>query len=483
MAGIVGLGSANKETVLRKALAKIAHRGGAGSSVRSINGATLGQVWPVAQEDFAISLGRHSVTLDGEIHNWTRLATGSACPLEALERAYSAAGPGFVADLDGPFALAIAAPEGLFLARDLVGKSPLYYGKSQGRLCFASELKALLGWANEIREFPPGHYCKPGEGLVEFARLEKRPPLRLPPEEMARQLRQFLVASVRKRIGKGDVGAWLSGGLDSATMTALARRQVPRLHSFAVGLEGAPDLQYARIVADFVGTKHHERICTVEEMLAVLPQVIYHLESFDALLVRSSITNFLVGRLAAEDVPAVLSGEGGDELFAGYAYLKELDIADLPDELIDITKRLHNTALQRVDRCSASHGLVARTGFLDKDLVEYALGIPAEMKLRSNGARVEKWILRRAMEGLLPAEVLTRTKAKFWEGAGVGELLAAHAEEKISDAEFLRERNLPDGSALKTKEELFYYRIFEEHFGAALSPALVGRTKETPSHS
>ncbi|MDH4209759.1 MAG: asparagine synthase-related protein, partial [Anaerolineae bacterium] len=150
----------------------------------------------------------------------------------------------------------------------------------------------------------------------------------------------------------------------------------------------------------------------------------------------------------------------------------------LPDELVDITRRLHNTALQRVDRCSSSHGLVAKTAFLDRDVVEFALQIPSSMKLYDN--EIEKWILRRAMDGLLPNEVLNRTKSKFWEGAGVGELLAAHSEEAISDAEFASQRKLPTGEVLNTKEELSYHRVFHEQFGEAVDPSLVGRTKGAP---
>ena len=230
-------------------------------------------------------------------------------------------------------------------------------------------------------------------------------------------------------------------------------------------------------MAEYIKSDHHEAIVDLEEMLAALPRVIYHLESFDALLVRSSITNYLVAQLASDYVSDVFSGEAGDELFAGYAYLKDLDPSTLQEELIDITGRLHNTALQRVDRCASAHGTVAHTAFTDPDVVEYSISIPVDLKLRDG---VEKWILRRAMDGSLPRRVLHRTKAKFWEGAGVGDLLAARAEETITDDDFRRERTLRDGQVLNSKEELMYYRIFADHFGDVRSLLWMGRTKGAP---
>lgn len=480
MAGIVGTNAVTTTHELEAALSRIEHRGGSGKSVRVMQGAALGQVWPRAQEQLGIGLADSPVALDGEIHNWVELWAGATNPLEAVEKAYRADGMRFVSRLDGPFALAIAGSDGLFLARDPFGKSPLYYGRRNGSLCFASELKALAGWARDITEFPPGHAYLSGRGMIRYAGIEQQEPLDLPAHDVATELRARLVASVGKRIDGDDFGAWLSGGLDSASMAALASRQHANLQTFAAGIEGAPDLEYARATASFVGSRHHEMICTLEDMLEALPLVIYHLESFDALLVRSSVMNFLVGKMASEHVPAVLSGEGGDELFAGYSYLKALDPEEIPAELVDITRRLHNTALQRVDRCSASHGLVARTGFLDQDVVDFALRIPIEMKIHGD-EQTEKWILREAMEGLLPEEIRTRAKAKFWEGSGVGELLATHADEAISDAEFEAEREVAPQIRLNTKEELFYFRIFAEQFGSTLPPDLVGRTKGAPS--
>ena len=422
---------------------------------------------------------RTAVVLDGEIHNWYDLQPGATSPLDALGLAYAEQGASFVERLDGHFALAIAGSNGVFLARDPVGVAPLYYS-SNGSLAFASEIKAMQDLGVTPTEFPPGHYLNPDQGLVQYAEISAVDPTDDSADDLVTELRHTLVAAIAKRTASGELGSWLSGGVDSSVMATLARRQLSELKSFAAGLEGAPDLKYARMVADHIGAEHHERIVSRRELLELLPKVIFHLESFDALLVRSSIANFAVGKLASEHVSAVLSGEGGDELFAGYSYLKDLPPSALGDELVDITNRLHNTALQRVDRCSKAHGLIAHVPFLDDDVVSLALSIPTRYKLNREAGMVEKWILRRVADGMLPDEILTRPKAKFWEGAGGQEVLSDHAEGAITDSDFRAQRTLPDGNKLNTKEELMYYRVFCKHFGADGAYDVVGRTKGAP---
>lgn len=377
----------------------------------------------------------------------------------------------------GHFAQARVRPNGFVLKRGALGVRPLYYGWTRdGTFCFASEVKGLLVATRDIHELPNG-WSFDGQQLNQYTELAVQMPVTGTPRSFAVELRSRLENAVQRRIGDGEVGAWLSGGLDSSAMAALARPHVDRLHTFAAGLPGAPDLEFARVAAEFIHSDHHECLVQPEEIFAMLPQAIYALESFDALLVRSTVMNYLVAKAASDFVPAVFSGEGGDELFAGYEYLKALDSADLPSELVDITNRLHNTALQRVDRCSSAFGTVAHVGFLDPEVVEFALKIPADLKLR-NG--VEKWVLREAMRGALPDAILQRPKAKFWEGAGVEDFLAQYAERKISDMEFERERQLKNGWRLNTKEELLYYRIFREHFGEFDDLAWMGRTKGSP---
>jgi asparagine synthase (glutamine-hydrolysing) len=293
--------------------------------------------------------------------------------------------------------------------------------------------------------------------------------------QIASGLRLRLEQAVCRRIDADVMGCWLSGGLDSSTMAVLARPHLDRLHTFAAGLPGAPDLRFARQVAEFLGAIHHEVIVSLDDLLAVLPEVIYHLESFDALLVRSTLTNYLVTKYAADYVGSVFSGEGADELFGGYAYLKELEPDQLPDELLDLIRRLHSLALQRVDRSASAHGLAVYIPFLDLDVADYAMRIPPQFKVRRKDKVIEKWILRQALADALPDEVLWRPKAKFWQGAGVGEVLAQYAEARISDEEFKCERTMPNGWALISKEELMYYRIFREHFGELSDLTWMGR--------
>jgi asparagine synthase (glutamine-hydrolysing) len=442
MSGIVGIMHPGQHTDVKRILDKIAHRGHATAVIETAS-ATLGVAWTNYQFATPKQL-QHSQTF------WDDISDGH---------------------------LVLVGGDELMLKRDPLGVAPLYFGWTKdGFLCFSSEVKGLLEVTREVHELPPGHTFD-GQHLEAYYQLGMLPVLEGTPEKIAKELRHRLETAVAKCIGNGNVGAWLSGGLDSSTLAALAHRHFHPFHTFTVGLPGAPDVEKAQIVASFIRAEHHVRMLQIEDLLAVLPEVIYHLESFDAWLVRSSILNYLVAQLAADFVPAVFSGEGGDELFAGYEYLKSLDPVNLPDELIDITSGLHNTALQRVDRCASAHGIVAYVVFLDSDVVDYALRIPTEYKLR-NG--VEKWILRQAMAGALPDAVLNRPKAKFWQGAGVEDLLAHYAEERISDADFSRERQLLNGWKINSKEELFYYRIFCEQLGQFTDLDWMGRTRGVP---
>ena len=444
MAGLAAIARPSMHSEVNAMLDRINHRGRGGRLVVEAGGRTLGLVTPPSQAQLLEELRASGRAQDGPGHGHRALVEPS----------------------DGE----------LTLTRDELGVAPLYVGTlPDGTRACASEVKALIPVAGAIEEVPPGHTLR-GSSTDRYFVLQRGEELTEDAGTVARRLRQELERAVRRRIQRTPMGSWLSGGLDSSTLAALARRELDTLHTFAAGLEGAPDLDFAREVADFIGSTHHEARVTVPELIEVLPVVIGHLESFDALLVRSSVTNYLVARLASEFVGEVFSGEAGDELFAGYAYLKDLT-GSLQNELLEITGRLHNTALQRVDRSASAHGTVAHTPFTDPEVVALAFRIPAHMKLVQG---VEKWILREAVHDVLPERVLRRTKAKFWEGAGVGDHLARHAAEVISDGDFARERHLAGGWQLNTKEELLYYRLFRDRFGALEDLGWMGRTKGSP---
>jgi asparagine synthase (glutamine-hydrolysing) len=446
MGGIVGIAESGMRKEVNRMLDKIAHRGKFARKVAEFDNVTLGAVYSEVQKEQIDSLEKDKIASD------------------------------FVAD--GHYAYAKILNDGLFLERDQLGVSSLYYGFNENEsLCFASEVKALIEFTNDLQEFPPGHRYISNK-TESYYKLEKKPPLDLNPDNIASELYKRLEISVSGFVvGNDPMGVWLSGGLDSSTMASFARPLVRKLHTFSAGFPDAPDLVHARIMSEHIESDHHEIIVNLDDLLSTLPEVIYHLESFDALLVRSSIANFLVSEDAARHVPAVLSGEGGDELFAGYIYLKSLDLTDLDNELIDITGRLHNTALQRVDRSASAHGTVAHVGFLDPKVVDYALQIPVKYKIFQN---VEEWILRKAMTEKLPKEILNRKKAKFWYGSGIETCLHEYAEAQIDNEEFDRFRKLPNGLTLNTKEEYMYYRIFRKYFKDLKNFSWMGRTKGAP---
>jgi asparagine synthase (glutamine-hydrolysing) len=267
-------------------------------------------------------------------------------------------------------------------------------------------------------------------------------------------------------MGDVPVGAFLSGGLDSSLVAAIAARAHARrgetLQTFAVGTEGSPDLLAARRVAEHIGSEHHELVYTAEDALRALPTVVRSIESFDPGLVRSAVPNFLLARMTVGHVKVVLTGEGADELFAGYDYLREFAEADaLHAELERTVRALHNLNLQRCDRVTMAHGLEARVPFLDREMIAWAMRLPPEAKLAGPGVP-EKRLLREAFTGWLPDDLLWREKAEFGDGSGARDVMSAAVAADISDAEFEAERGAVT-PPLRTKEELAYHRIFRAH--------------------
>ncbi|MDQ7816893.1 MAG: asparagine synthase-related protein [Melioribacteraceae bacterium] len=444
MSGIAGINKPDKCEQVSNMLDKISHRGKYEKKIFSTENSTLGIVLSKPQSDRNTYSEKEKFVKD-EFYN-------------------------------GHFAIAKETTETLELTRDQIGIAPLYYGFiNDGKLSFASEVKALMEVTCDINELHPGTKLINNK-IEEYYKTDIKASSADTPKQIANQLYQLLDNVIRNRVSGIEIGSWLSGGLDSSVLATLAQPYAKKLYSFSSGLKDAPDLKYAQIMADYLKSDHHEIVVTLDDMIRILPEVIYHLESFDQLLVRSSITNYFAAKEASNYVEQILSGEGGDELFGGYLYLKNLPLSRLNNELLDITGRLHNTALQRVDRCALAFGTEAHLIFLDPQIVRFAFQIPPELKIRSG---IEKWILRKAMESSLPETILNRTKAKFWEGAGVCELLSGYASGKISNADFELERNLDNGWIINTKEEFYYYRIFKEHFGVSINLDWMGRTKKS----
>ena len=516
MCGIVGILGNNDNHEIERMLERIEHRGPDGSGLWTSDhghNLTIGHVrlsiidvaggkQPIPNEDKTTW-----IIVNGEIYNYQRLremlegnhefATGSDS--EVILHLYEEYGPAAIPMLDGMFALAIWDQEhGLILARDYIGIKPLYYrfDDSDETLVFASEMKALVDLQGDkgsmqervsshtlepsvlrerdneadIKEFPHGHYWQVGrESKPRRYYQVPRPRPEIYDRNAAVQLiHGKLIEAVQKRL-MSDVplGTFLSGGLDSSLITAMVKRlrsDAP-LHTFSVGLGGSPDILAAREVAAHVDTIHHEKLISKDEILEGLPIVIHHLESYDPALVRSAIPTYFVSELARKHVTVVLSGEGADELFGGYHYLAgmESDEALLNKELWNITRNLHNSNLQRVDRMTMANKLEGRVPFLDADLIEIAFSLDPEIKRTRSHS---KWILRKIAEEYLPKEFAWRVKEKFSIGTGIGPFLEEHARTTLTGAEFSRvmERLESNGVKIKSKEELLYYNLFKEHY-------------------
>jgi asparagine synthase (glutamine-hydrolysing) len=343
----------------------------------------------------------------------------------------------------------------------------------------------MEGLADDVQEFPPGTWFHSNLGFHKFYRVPESDPWEMPLAERMRTLRDTLERSVVKRLMSDvPVGAFLSGGLDSSLIAAIARRHLPELHTFSVGVAGSRDLKAARRVADHLGTTHHEYVYDAREIRRRLPEIVYSLESFDQDLVRSAIPCYFASRLAAEQVKVVLTGEGADELFAGYDYYKGItDPGALQRELRRSVRTLHNMNLQRVDRLTMAHSIEGRVPFLDVEMIALAQTIPPELKLATDdrGRQVEKWILRKACEDLLPPEIIWRDKEQFDEGSGTVDLIGNIWEHWLSppEADAYAQRHMK--AKLRSAEECAYHKLLSDGYdGSAVILDNVARWSHRP---
>ncbi|MBW1957688.1 MAG: hypothetical protein JRF31_07520 [Deltaproteobacteria bacterium] len=386
---------------------------------------------------------------------------------------------------DAIFAFVISDGENLFAARDLLGIKTLFYGTKDGALYLSSELKSLTVVTDDINEFPPGHYMDNTGTLFRFAELPKRQCEILPidPNDMAEAIRDIIQRSFQNRVNfKAPTGSLLSGGIDSSVIAWLASNAFrekfgndQRLKTFALGVGESEDIICARIMADSIHSNHHEVIVNLDQILAILPQVIWSLESFDPSLVRSSVSNYLISKYAREQgIEVLLSGEGGDEVFCGYLYLKDFPAEQLFEQQMKCIGFLHNNASLRLDRMNLCNSVRVVTPLISGELLKYAMRIPAEYKQRPEGnQKIEKWIFRKVYEDVLPNEIVWRLKQEFSQGSGSADVLPKYFDGMISDQE-LKEAQ---GSypMVRSKEELYYFNIFIEHFGRGRAVETVGQ--------
>ena len=512
MCGIVAIFNVKEQTpeLRTKALGmskKIRHRGPDWSGIHCSGSAILAheRLSIVDPESGGQPLfspdGKQVLAVNGEIYNHQEkrerykgrydFQTGSDC--EVILALYRDKGIDFLEDLNGIFAFALYDEEqdAFLIARDHIGVIPLYIGyNADGKVFVASELKALEGECERYEPFLPGHYYwskAPGmkpwykRDWMEYDNVKDNP-------ASSDAIRKSLCAAVKRQM-MSDVpyGVLLSGGLDSSVISAItesyAERRIetdsqsrawwPRLHSFAVGLKGAPDLAKARLVADYIGTVHHEINYTIQEGLDALRDVIYFIETYDITTVRASVPMYLLARvIKSMGIKMVLSGEGADEIFGGYLYFHKAPSAEeFHKETVRKLSKLHQYDCLRANKSLSAWGVEGRVPFLDKEFLDVAMRTNPKAKMCSlNGsdpkASMEKRIVREAFEDMLPEEVAWRQKEQFSDGVGYSwiDTLKKITSEAVTDEQMAHAaERFPINTPL-CKEEYYYRSIFEEHF-------------------
>ena len=456
-------------------LDQLTHRGPDAGGVHALAGrGTFGHrrlsIVDIEGGDQPLIDGDTVLVANGEIYNAPelrqglagvrRFATGS--DNEVILHLLSHHGNGAVDQLRGMFAFALAVDDDLVLGRDPIGIKPLYTGRLGDEIVFASELTALPAGTVDATPLSPGTIWSERTGGSRYYQIPDPTPIPGDLHDHAVRVRAALEAAVERRLMSDvPIGAFLSGGLDSSAIVALLRPHVDELHTFSVGLPGSPDLIAAQVVADHVGTIHHSYELDPDEIVAALPEIVWALESFDQDLVRSAVPTWFTARLAARYVKVVMTGEGADELFAGYRYHRDLATSEIHHDARRSLTELHHVNLQRVDRITMAHSLEARVPFLDLEMIETALTIPPALRQPRTGnlpGPPEKTVLRLAVADLLPPEVVWRDKAQFDEGSGTAGLLPelSLAITEI-DADTYRASNA--GARLRSPEECRYHQL------------------------
>lgn len=509
MCGIVSIFNIKKQTPELRAKAlrmsgKLRHRGPDWSGIYCGGSAILTHerlaiVDPASGRQPLFSTdGKQVLAVNGEIYNHEDIRsqmastyefqTGSDC--EVILALYRKFGINFLEKLSGIFAFALYDVERdeFLIARDPIGVIPLYIGRDKdGKIYVASELKALEGQCDEYKPFPPGSYYWSGEpGIKTYYKRDWFSYYAVKDHKgSAADVREGLMDAVKRQL-MSDVpyAVLLSGGLDSSVISAIVQKYAakrvenggeteawwPRLHSFAVGLKGAPDLIKAREVAKHIGTVHHEINYTVQEGLDALRDVIYFIETYDVTTVRASTPMYLLARvIKSMGIKMVLSGEGSDEIFGGYLYFHKAPSARaFHDETIRKISKLHLYDCLRANKCLAAWGVEGRVPFLDKEFLDIAMNINPELKM-CPGKTIEKKILREAFADMLPQDIVWRQKEQFSDGVGYSwiDSLKAMTAAAVSDDEMAHAAERFPINPPRNKEEYYYRSIFEEHFPSA----------------
>jgi asparagine synthase (glutamine-hydrolysing) len=438
------------------------------------------------------------LAVNGEIYNHREIRaryagrynfrTGSDC--EVILALYQEKGIHFLEDLNGIFAFALydEARDEYLIARDPIGVIPLYIGKdADGTRYVASELKALEGFCEEYEPFLPGHYfwSKEGEMKRWYTRDWKDYDAVKDNGASVQEVHDALEAAVKRQL-MSDVpyGVLLSGGLDSSVISAVAKRNAakrvetdqqtdawwPQLHSFAVGLKGAPDLAKAKEVADHIGTVHHEINYTVQEGLDAIRDVIYFIETYDVTTVRASTPMYLLARvIKSMGIKMVLSGEGADEVFGGYLYFhKAPDAKAFHEETVRKLSKLYMYDCLRANKSLSAWGVEGRVPFLDKEFLDVAMRLNPAAKM-CPGKEIEKRIVREAFADYLPESVAWRQKEQFSDGVGYSwiDSLKEMTAQAVSDEQMAHAAERFPINPPMNKEEYYYRSIFEEHFPSA----------------
>ena len=515
MCGIVSIFNIRQQVpeMRQKALRmsqKLRHRGPDWSGIYCSGSAILAHerlsiVDPESEGQPLFSPDRKQVlTVNGEIYNHQEIRrryagrysfqTGSDC--EVILALYRDKGIDFLEDISGIFAFALydEQQDEFLIARDPIGVIPLYIGyDSDGTVYVASELKALEGQCERYEPFLPGHYYwskTPGmrryyhRDWFDYEAVKDH-------DASSVDVRESLIAAVKRQL-MSDVpyGVLLSGGLDSSVISAIAARfsehriednsqtraYWPRLHSFAVGLKGAPDLAKARLVADYIGTVHHEIHYTIQEGLDVIRDVIYFTETYDVTTVRASTPMYLLARvIKSMGIKMVLSGEGADEVFGGYLYFHKAPSARaFHEETVRKLSKLHYYDCLRANKSLSAWGVEGRVPFLDKEFLDVAMNINPQTKMcgidpSSDGQKrfiIEKKIVREAFSDMLPREIIWRQKEQFSDGVGYAwiDTLKKITSEAVTDEQMTHARERFPINPPLNKEEYYYRSIFEEFF-------------------